>query len=376
MNLEVAVLDENFQIIGQIDEYESLIWTDRYYDVGDFEIYARASTELLSLIQNGRYAQIKDSNKVMFIEDVSIESEIDRGDYITVTGRSLESMLSRAIVLKKITVENGSVQDLIKRVMNENMIEPTDPNRDFTSLSFQDSSDPKVLEATVSVQVFSEEVLDVVKTLCLVPQLGFEIVLASGFTFIFDLYAGADRSRNQTENPYIVFAPQNENISSSRYFESSKDLKHVAYVFAEYSREVETTETDPETGEETTTTETVTTEEMVVVGEGVDLNRRELYVDARDLSSTTESGSQISRNNFLEMMRVRGVEALKEYETVKTFDGEVDASKEPRYGVDFFMGDIVEVANAYGMSSTARVIELVRTIDASGYKEVPAFIML
>ncbi len=360
--MEIAVLDENFTVIGQVDEYESLIWTDRYYDIGDFEIYARASLPLLMLVQNGRYMQIQDSNKVMFIEDVSIDTDADEGDHVTITGRSLESLLSRAIILNKIVVENFSLQDLIQRILNENMIAPTTADRDIPNLEFEASADPLVTSEVISIQLQYEEVLDVIKTVLLTPQLGFEIVLTSDHRFIFDLYAGVDRSGSQTTNPYIVFAPVNENISSSRYFESSKNLKKVAYVFAEWSY-------DTEEG-------TVTRPEQVVVGEGSGLDRRELYVDARDLSSKTEDDRQISEASFLEMMRIRGQEALDEYSISKTFDGEVDASKQPRYGVDFFMGDIVEIANAYGMSGRARVIELVRTLDASGYTEVPGFIML
>ncbi len=372
MNIEVAILDENFIILGQIDEYESLIWTDRYYDAGDFEIYARASTELLLLIQNGRYAKIADSNKVMFLEDVSIETEADQGDYITITGRSLESMLSRAIALNKITVNNGSFQEFMQRLLNENMIAPSDSNRAFSNLEFQVSTDPIVTALLIDLQVQYEEIFEILKTLSELHQTGFEIVLTPNGKFIFNLYAGEDRSRNQTANPYVIFAPQNENIASSRYFESSKELKHVAIVIAEY--QYETSSIDPETGEEVTEQMTKSIQETVGSGEG--LNRRELYVDARDISSTTEDDRQLSEAQFRQLVIERGEESLKEHSTTKTFDGEIDASKQPKYGVDFFMGDVVEIANAYGMSATARVIELVRTLDSSGFKEVPGFIML
>ena len=44
-----------------------------------------------------------------------------------------------------------------------------------------------------------------------------------------------------------------------------------------------------------------------------------------------------------------------------------------KYGIDFFMGDIVQFANEYGHESKVRVIEMVRSEDEDGCSAYPTF---
>ena len=66
--MDVRVLDTNLAAIALIDQYESFIWTDRYYAYGDFELYIPASTELFTYIKQNYYLQIEDSDHLMIIE--------------------------------------------------------------------------------------------------------------------------------------------------------------------------------------------------------------------------------------------------------------------------------------------------------------------
>lgn len=43
------------EIIGIIDAAQSVIWTTRYYGVGEFEIYASATAKHIELLQEGNY---------------------------------------------------------------------------------------------------------------------------------------------------------------------------------------------------------------------------------------------------------------------------------------------------------------------------------
>ena len=40
--MDLYILNKNFEKIGLIDTYESVIWTTRYYTYGDFELYIPA----------------------------------------------------------------------------------------------------------------------------------------------------------------------------------------------------------------------------------------------------------------------------------------------------------------------------------------------
>ena len=95
------VLDTDFKAIAVIDLYESFIWTDRYCKYGDFEIYMAMSVEYLEYLKQDYYLINRNSEHVMIIEKIRISSDIEDGGHITVTGRSLESILDRRIIWAK-----------------------------------------------------------------------------------------------------------------------------------------------------------------------------------------------------------------------------------------------------------------------------------
>ena len=49
--MNVYVLNRSFQTVALIDDYISLIWTQRYNKRGDFEIMVKASRENLAILQ-------------------------------------------------------------------------------------------------------------------------------------------------------------------------------------------------------------------------------------------------------------------------------------------------------------------------------------
>lgn len=58
----------------------------------------------------------------------------------------------------------------------------------------------------------------------------------------------------------------------------------------------------------------------------------------------------------------------------KTFEGEVNATSGFVYGKDFFLGDMVQVANEYGMEGPSLVSEMVWSQDEEGFSCYPTFI--
>ena len=64
---------------------------------------------------------------------------------------------------------------------------------------------------------------------------------------------------------------------------------------------------------------------------------------------------------------------LQDNSRVKNFEGEVDAVRMFVYGKDFFIGDVVQISNEYGIEGSARVMEFIKSDDASGSKAYPTF---
>ena len=96
--MNIYVLNEQFQKTSIIDVYESFIWTDRYYESGDFELVIPASSEMVSILQKDLYLAIDNSECTMIIEDIEITTNYEEGNKLKVTGRTLDSILDRRII--------------------------------------------------------------------------------------------------------------------------------------------------------------------------------------------------------------------------------------------------------------------------------------
>ena len=107
----------------------------------------------------------------------------------------------------------------------------------------------------------------------------------------------------------------------------------------------------------------------MTVGDASGVDRREIFVDARDVSS---NDGELTDTEYYAQLTQRGVENLAENAEMRNFEGEtVDYTY--KYGYDYGIGDIVEVVNEYGMQAATRVIEVIESEDESGKYTIPTF---
>lgn len=349
--MDLTILDTNLEPVSVIDVYESFIWTDRYYECGDFELFTSMTDTILDYIRRDYYLQCKESEHCMIIEKIKITSDTEDGNHITVTGRSLESILNRRIVWKQRTI-NGNLQNGIRALLTENIISPSDSNRRISNFVFEESTDPAITKLSIEAQYTGDNLYDIVNKLCSERDIGFKVTLNDNKQFVFKLYAGADRSYDQSANPYVVFSPNFENIINSNYMEANSSLKTVTLVGGE--------------GEGSA-------RKYTTVGGGIGLNRRELFTDARDISSDVGNDVTLTDAEYTALLQQRGKEKLAENTYVASFEGQVETTVMFKYGKDFFNGDVVQIANEYGHKTKARIVEIVMSEDESGISTYPTF---
>ncbi len=264
--MDLEIFNTNFERSAIIDTFESMIWTDRYSAYGDFEIYTPANMDILNKCKQDYYVAQPDSDYWMIIESVKIETNVELGTHVTIKGRSLESILTRRIVWDQTTV-SGSLQNGIKKLINDSIINPSISYRKITNFIFKDSTDPAITGITgLDFQFTGATLYEAIKKICDVYSVGFKVTLNSSNQFVFELYAGINRSYDQDTLPYVVFSPDFENLINSNYLESRMNQKNVGLVAGE-----------GEGSERKTYTVGTTTSSG--------LGRRELFVDARDISS-------------------------------------------------------------------------------------------
>lgn len=378
--MELLILNKEFEGVEVIDVFESVIWTERYNGYGDFEIYAPVSEKLLQSVRHDYYIWLKGTEYVMIIEDVVISSDFENGPRMIITGRSLESLLERRIIWNK-TVLSGNLQTAIKKLIDENVISPTDANRKINGFRFDISTDPLITSETIDAQFTGENLYDAIQYLCDVYELGFKITLDDLTNeFVFKLYSGVDRSYDQTTNPYVIFSPKYENLINSNYIESNKVLKNVTLVAGEL---YDTTHDDTEAALETIQANGNT---FVDVGLGVvrktvtvpsasqpsQLDRREMFSDARDISQTV-NGVKQNDETYFKQLSSRGEADLSKNTAIQSFEGTAETTHSFVYGVHYFMGDKVQIINEYEFEGVVRITEVVRSHNLEGEFVLPTF---
>ena len=347
--MKIIILNESFIKIDEIESFSSAVWTDRYVAEGEFEITLNPEAEIINSIKDGYYLQTDLSEKTMIIQSIHSEYEEETGTIIPVSGNSLETILHWRCITPMMTL-TGNLQMAVKRIFDENIISPVNPDRRIPNFVFKMSTDPKIKALTIDTQFTGDEIYDAVVKLCEANKIGFRVILKPDNKFEFELISGSDRSFSQETNPYVTFSPSFKNLKSSKYLYSSKDHRNVAYIAGEgegLDRKYST------------------------IGTGTGLSRKELFVDARDISSNNDE-TPMSLEDYNKLLNQRGAEKLAECTIVAAFEGEVYESNTYVYGTDFYSGDIVQLEN--GFDAKVRVTEMVITYDDSGLKMTPTFL--
>lgn len=351
--MEVIMLNKNYESVDILDTFESLIWTDRYDESGDFELKLPMSEYAFSSIQKDYYMWNVHSEHLMIVEDKNVETNEESGDFLIVSGRSLEQILDRRVVMAEKTL-TGGIQPCIKELLDENVINPAIAARRIPNFIFVESTDPKILSIEIDAQYKGEDLYEIISTLCKQHSIGFKITLTESNQLAFKLYAGVDHSYEQTVNPYVIFSKDFDNLISSNYVESTKNWKNVAFVVNEESSG--TDEEEPK----------ITTHTVHTIDFGTGLDRREIYVDAGSL--TYDSIEQLNA-----LLKQKGIDALIENTQTNVFESEIDGNTTFVYGEDFYIGDIVQVVNEYGQEGRVYISEYILSQDTNGVSMYPTF---
>lgn len=349
--MDVSVLNQQFELVAVIDSYESLIWTDRYNAYGDFEMCIAINNDKPhTYLKEDNYLCIKESDHCMIIESIKTTTDAEEGNRLIVTGRSLESILERRIIWGQ-KAFGGAFQNVIQLMLSDCIISPSIDARKIPNFSFIPSDDSRVTSVQVHHQYTGDNLYSVVKNLCEEYNIGFKVTLTTDNKFAFALYSGVDRSYDQTQNSYVVFSPNFENILNSNYLFSKADLKNVTLVAGE--------------GEGAS-------RKTIAVGSASGLDRRELFTDARDISSDTESGT-LSDTEYYKQLQSRGTQKLADHAIITAFEGEIESTRLFTYGKDFFVGDIVQIVDEYGNEGIVYISEIVISNDNDGLTIYPTF---
>lgn len=355
------ILDKQLQPLGDIDNAISSIWDKHYRDEGYVEIYAAATPRSAELLKEGHYITRDDDPNVARIYSIATDTTEDDGEVIVAAAKFAHYVLGRRIIWNTTSTE-GNAEQVARSLIVDNCIAPTDrQGNKMTARIIPEIELGKVsglsdtMEATqVSYANLREYILEI----CATFHYGLRAIMNTYNTKIaIEFYTGTDRSYRQQKNAFVVFSQENENLLGFSYKYDESTTANAALVGGE--------------GEGID-------RKLVQIGTASGLDRFEVFVDAKDVTSTVESSdgtkTTYTAAQYNKLLEERG--RLNMTPASESFDASVDLTRSYQYRRDFDVGDIVTIYDQRaGVYVNVRLMSVLETDDASGYTLTPTFAM-
>jgi hypothetical protein len=362
--MDFRVCDKQLNGLGEIDECASVIWTIRYFSVGEVKILAPVTDNNKALlkvhnivIKHDSYIDYTDADGQIWrraaeLTFVHITKDETGKEQIEARGYLLSYWLNQRVITPQLQL-NDTIQHIVTALITKNVGSEAIAARQFPSFSLLTQAD---LGGSV-VNYSNEEYKalgDEVRDQCQSGKLGYDIfVNERAQTFGFYLYAGRDLTSTGNTRP-CIFAREFDNVLTQEFEDETEAIKDHAYVRG---------------AADDNNVQMVTEVESAMFSDLTGLNRYETKIDATDISRTAEDASgtstQIPDATYKQMLETRGrTELAKLIETyvfnssIKTIDSNLT------YKVDYDLGDRVTcIDKKWNISIESRITEITQTAE-------------
>lgn len=335
----------NYKSVAILDGWNSLIIYENYYSCNTYELTIALTKEN---IFNFKTENVFNFDHCYYYVDELSTTETT----LVVRGKSLGGKYDSRII-DRTYIANKSPALIAYDHFNQEMINPSNytdakgsysgANRKIDYLSLAPTDGLGL--ASIDYQSSYQEVGAQVETLCQTYDFGFREVAQSDLnpSNQIQIYKGRDLSG------VIQISDDFDNLINVTYENNTYDLKTSGYVFGE--------------GDGANRVKVVLNPELI------GLERKELYVDARDVQSTNvDTGVTIPAATYRNMLTDRGNQKLSERVSVLTLNGEIQLnSKLFKFKKDFDVGDRVKLSSdLYQMAKISTIVQAKRTYDEKG----------
>lgn len=312
--MELLLLDKNFQICGLIDDFSSLVWNRKYYECGSFNL--QLGLNYWEQLKNAKYVYSKNFNETGILETLNYKTT-EQGTEIQMSGRFLESILANRVINKTQNFKNIITEDIIRSLVDTFVI-----NAGERTISNVVLGERKGFGKKRTIQITGDNLLTKIYELCKEDELSIKLWYDfDNNKLVFEVWQGIDRRDTQNENTWAIFSKNFENILQDEYSTDETKYCNFAYVAGEDKAE----------------------NRVIVEVNKIKENeeRKELYVDARDLQKDEETTDE----EYKQMLIERGIEKLSENNKVETSSFSIDTYSNLKYKTDFDLGDKVIYKN-------------------------------
>jgi hypothetical protein len=368
--MEVYILDSLYRRTEVVDKFESLIWTERWDDIGDFELHIPSSSSAKALFQPDVNLATNDSVRVMTVETVEDALDDEGRKMFKVKGRSIEKITEDRLLvdtyagfslLPYFTVNNEfpamAMRRMFDAIFTVGTIHPNDVLPMYVTNETLFPQD-NIAEPNTSVYqtIDADSLYAALRSYSQIYDLGWRLYRNyDNQQLFFNVYPGSNRTVRQAALPAVVFSPEMENLHNTTEFATTEKSKNVAYVFADVRN-------SPDPADDGFRFLNVYAPGTDASVSGAD--RRTTLVKAGSLDAAVIG-------NVTDEMNRAGLDALAKARAFRAFDGEVVQYTGYKYGSDYYLGDLVTMQNADGYMNDMRVTEQILVSDVNGDRSYP-----
>jgi hypothetical protein len=339
---------------GTTYDASSIRFTENFSAAGSYEINIPMGAHYAGEFTKGRIVEI--GRKFWgLIQSVQYEAQAD-GDILSVSGSNLLGLLTQRITIPPnadgSTIEagfdqaTGSSETIIKQFVAHNLVSSISAQRNIPWLTIAPDQSRGLAADKYSTRF--ELLSDVVGAIAKDAKLGLACSLdVEAGQIIFDVFQGADRTVNQSEVPSVVFSVNRKTVLGMTYNDNDSGLRNAFYA---------TMAGDEFENEALTLVYYRAEDEQSPPGS---ISRREAHMEIS--ASHPTPGEEYSELKRMALIQATNYESLLNCVCSVNFAA-------VRYGVDYFLGDMVTVQNLdWGITLDAPLTGM--TVEYSGSGE-------
>ena len=380
MTYDVLVYNDNWELQIIVDNYESLVWTDKAKECGDFELYMYYDPDIWNTIKLGAFLRVKDSEHTMMVNKRDLKDTFEDAPRMIFTGKSMEYITSRRVVYKQIDV-TGPPGDIVNKLLDENCIDgpylqqfapdPTNPNNKYRGITglFRDGSNwrQELGDVDISKQYLGQNIYEAVSELVKTyssPMCYIFVHHTDDNKWRWRLGTGVDRSWNQGTNEWVTFSSDFNNLKASEFVQDNDKYANAFYV----------TGADPGNGMPRMTMPIERTVDDTPQGGFISgMKRIEKWIDGSNVKLKDDNNHDVPMRTYMNELRSYGHSSMREYVMETSFTGDVDPNIQWAYMRDYCIGDIVNVIDDMGNGAMCAIDGVTITADRNGIVIVPDF---
>lgn len=378
--MELYALSPDYKKDAVIDEFESVIWTERFSTNGDVELKVEPTKENIGKLAEGTFLALAGSKEVMYVDTSIIENNV-----LKVTGNTLDEIFKHRFVWLddmfldlfgsgRLDYPENAMCQLVEIFADPDMYDiPPDVYAvygDYTgvgvegvteyhkqTITHMDVEYSTIPEEASTIPVVYERatLFDLVNKIGQQNDIGYSLFLNSidsdttQLNIRFKAYRGRDLTRDQLVNDPVVFSSAMDNLVGISRLRSLSNYKTVVYSWS------------GDGSAPNQITYLPGTEDLK------DFERRDHFMVVSD--ATVENLG--STDNVVEYLQKEAKDFLANNNYIKMLDGEIVPQSQFKFGVDYGLGDIVELDDESEITTKARVTEYIRSQDQEGEKAYP-----